>query len=348
MKMHHASPLPLREQKGVFFITASGLITSYNKACEKHLNIPATDVLNRSYWDVFSDTFFGFSVRSYLNRDDFLSIENFTPPLLPHIAIEVIPIQSETTHGIALVINNLSDDRRYRGLTLRNEHIQELDKMAALVAHEIRNPLGGIKGFATLLKRDLAVDSDQHKLASFILDGTDSLCRLVNRILGYAKPLQLNISQHNLVTLMEELLLHLNADDSVDPRIELHLVKSEENIPIDVDGESLKAAMLNLCSNAIHAMPDGGELAISIHDDDDHVYISLSDTGIGISSENKGKIFSPFFTTKAEGHGFGLTEVHKIIHAHHGEVEFTSQEGKGTTFLITLPKVKSFTVTTTR
>lgn len=348
MELRSLTPLYLNETKGVIFINTNGKIQAYDSHAERVLHIPRGKALHALFWDLFEDELFGFSMRQTLSQKQLPPGQFPGAPLNPNLEIEAFflnlenasPSETSTpTEGVLLLIGDAQELKRRRRIQLRNEHLKELNKMAALVAHEIRNPLGGIKGFAALLKRDLKDQSDLHKLATYIIEGTESLSQLVNQILGYTKPLQIKPEPCNLVRLMEELLLHLNADESIDPRIELHLEASEDEIIAMIDAQSLKSALLNLASNAIHAMPDGGEMRLSISQNAHETQIKISDTGMGIPKENQPKIFSPLFTTRTEGHGFGLMEVHKIIHAHHGEIEFFSKVGQGTTFVIHLPKI---------
>ena len=121
----------------------------------------------------------------------------------------------------------------------------------------------------------------------------------------------------------------------------MHLKASSDIVLASIDPECLKSALLNLTSNAIQAMPQGGELCIEIAESAHEAMIKVSDTGEGIPKENLSKIFTPLFTTRPEGHGFGLTEVHTIVHALHGEIELFSKVGIGTTFVIHLPKVEN-------
>jgi signal transduction histidine kinase len=240
---------------------------------------------------------------------------------------------------LLLLIEDLTELSHQRDLAQRHSRLSDLGEMAALVAHEIRNPLGGIKGFASLLKRDLADRPELEKLASYILEATEGLSRLVNDILEYSQPVQLHKAPTDLVKLIEELLLHLNADESIDPRIELHSAGEAAILIAPVDAQALKLALLNLCTNAFHAMTDGGELCIACRraPESCQAILTVSDSGPGIAPELLPKLFSPLFTTRSAGHGFGLTEVEKIIKAHGGTIGVISTPDAGTTFTIKLP-----------
>lgn len=229
-------------------------------------------------------------------------------------------------------------------VAIRNRSLKEINEMASLVAHEIHNPLGGIRGFASLLQRDLQDRPELLKLATAIVEGVDTLDRIVNQLLNSSKPLNLDLELHDLTPILQDLILHLNADETIDPRIELRFEETVNLRPVFalVDPGRLKAALLHLASNAIQAMPEGGELRFSLSENATEVLIKVSDTGVGISEENRAKLFSPYFTTRPEGHGFGLAEVHKIIQAHHGEIDLESRLNFGTTFTIHLLKPSKY------
>ncbi len=338
--------------QGILYIDLQGIVTTYNYAAEAILGVTGKEVLHKSFWDNFDDDFFGFSMRSAISGSNiknsiFATIKSdsqskrrleihttFITHKQNHRKKEIC---SRTNQGLIVLIRDISDIRRSEIVDSRSDKMTELSEMAAMVAHEIRNPLGGIKGFASLLHRDLAEHPELQRLAAYIVEGTESLNHLVSDILDYSHTMELTFKPVDLVLLMQDLILHLNADESVDPRIELrtHSSKAVLNVPVDAAG--LKSAILNLTSNAIQAMPEGGELLIDVDANENQAIIRVTDTGIGIPKENIDKIFSPFFTTRAKGHGLGLSEAHKIIQAHGGQLEVESECGVGTTFTIKLP-----------
>jgi signal transduction histidine kinase len=215
--------------------------------------------------------------------------------------------------------------------------LKELGEMAAMVAHEIRNPLGGIKGFASLLERDLKQQPELAKMAGYIIEGTDTLNRLVNTILNYSRPIQPRLETTDLVALMHELVEHIQADPSFNPNIHIHIHAKKQPVAAPVDPAILKSAILNLLVNSIQAMPQGGQINLNVGKEKGDAIIQVTDTGTGIPEENMEKLFSPFFTTRSDGNGFGLAEVHKVVQAHAGTIEAISALGKGTTFTLKLP-----------
>jgi signal transduction histidine kinase len=343
--------------QGILFIDLNGIVTTYNKAAEDILGLAGPKVLAKTFWESFSDSVFGFSIKKALASKEApaTSCTSYSLPDGSHRELELVTtlvidddFEDEPsnlpaaeiipTQGMILMLRDITDLRRLQLLSTRNDRMKELGEMAAQMAHEIRNPLGGIKGFASLLKRDLKDQPAQQKMAEQIIEGTDALNILVTQVLDYARPPQPHFERINLTTFLEEIGRHISADENFNKqKITLEL-KLENEIFLDIDTLLLKSALLNLMVNSIQAMSHGGILTLSLYQKPKFVILTVSDTGEGISTENMEKVFSPFFTTKPTGNGFGLSEVHKAILAHHGTIEVRSDIGTGTTFTIKLPK----------
>ena len=221
---------------------------------------------------------------------------------------------------------------------------KKIDALAqdfALFAHEIRNPLGGIKGFAALLERDLKDQPKLHKLAKYIVDGTNDINRLISRVLDFSRPYDPILKLTNLKTLLEEVRENVLSDKSFKHNNQIKIVTTLKSLTATVDPQLLRSALLNLILNAIQAMPERGTVTLSLDTTEDDAVVRVTDTGIGIPSENIKKVFSPFFTTKIDGNGFGLSEVQKIVNSHLGTIDLDSEVGKGTTITIKIPiKIK--------
>lgn len=330
--------------QGILFVDLRGKVTTYNAALEKILEMEPQKVLFKPFWKSFTDDLFGFSMRKALEEKKspeslFVSLVSLSNK---HYDLEINTtfITSEhdvTMQGIIVLVRDVTDLRRLQEIAKRNSRMKVLGEMAASVAHEIRNPLGGIKGFASLLQRDLADKPDLQKMASFIVQGTDNLNQLVTQVLNYSRPLQPHFESMDLVPFLNELKLHVQADPKIKDRIKILFETSLENLVIPGDVAILRSALLNLMVNAIQAMPYKGTLTLKLDQQDSKAIIRVKDTGIGIPPENLEKIFSPFFTTRPDGNGFGLAEVYKAIEVHGGEIEVRSIPQKYTEFSLKLP-----------
>ncbi len=339
--------------QGLLFIDMKGIVRTYNPAAETILDVAAQRVLARPFWEQFPDDFFGFSVKEILSSHRPLastsSIIKLSEGGNREVEVEmtfVNPPEEEDgvkernrgqAQGLILLIRDITEIRRLQQIASRNDRLKELGEMAARMAHEIRNPLGGVKGFALLLERDLIDLPDQKQMAAYIVEGTEIINQLVSNILNYARPLQLELTPIDFTKLFEELKKHFLATYKVDSQIQIKTSVQPMHTPVLLDEHGFHLALLNLMLNGIQAMPEGGLLSLNAQQRLGETIITVSDTGIGIAPENRDKLFSPFFTTKVDGNGFGLAEVYKIVQAHGGVIEVESQIGKGTTFSIKIP-----------
>jgi signal transduction histidine kinase len=225
-----------------------------------------------------------------------------------------------------------------------------LGEMAGTVAHEIRNPLGGIGGFAGLLERDLDVEDSRRRLVKKIIEGVDSLNRMVTNLLNYTRPVQLNIRPADLVQVVEDSLgfFEIDAGNRLE-QIELQRAYEREELVCRIDPEQIQQMVLNLLHNAVQAMPSGGELRVGLTEadagDDERTELSgtcmvltVTDTGVGMTEEVKSKLFMPFFTTKEDGNGLGLATAKKFVDALGGDVAVESEPDQGSAFTIYFPK----------
>lgn len=339
---------------GIMFIDLNGIISTYNGAAEAILEKDNLDVLYSSFWDHFPDDQFGFSIGEALSTRQAPETV-FTTIETPSKKVKELEIHTsfvlknddsvqkteedymEVIQGMIIVIRDRTEINNLRRQANRNDRMKELGEIAASVAHEIRNPLGGIKGFASLLHRDLSHSPQLQQMADHIITGAENLNRLVSDVLNYSRPLQLRREPTDLVRLAEDLKHAFEADYRDHPPISFEIKSKSSHISAPIDRQLMYAALLNLIVNAIQAMPQGGALKIEITEELGQAIITVSDTGIGIPEDNFEKIFSPFFTTKTNGNGFGLAEVHKVIAAHEGTISVTSEVGKWTLFTIKIP-----------
>lgn len=322
--------------QGLLFINKEGYITTYNKAAEALLEKPKEQVCFQDFQNNFDNSLFGYSMRKALKEKK--------APKTTHISLifadgrqkEIETSSTLIFDGLILLLRDVTEFRRLQILASRKDRMQALGELAAQVAHEIRNPLGGIKGFASLLHRDLRNKPEFLKLTEYIIEGANTLDRLVTQVLNFSRPLQIELKESNLTELLEELKETLIAEKVLKPNI-VFTLNAEENVFSVVDAGLLKSAIHNLLINAIQAMPEGGSLNVTLRSHADKAWIQISDTGVGIPEEHLKKLFSPFFSTKPDGNGLGLAETHKLIQAHGGEITVDSLPDYGTCFNIKIP-----------
>lgn len=224
--------------------------------------------------------------------------------------------------------------------SLRNaEKLSTLGEMASVLAHEIRNPLGSIRGTAEILRDDYKPGDPKYEFIDIQIKETERLNRVVEEFLHMAKPSLIERNRCDIKAELE-LVLSLVANDAKQRQIKLSFVTPPCQVIVMGDGEKLRQAFLNIIINAFQATPVAGEVKIELTLEESGAQILFKDSGTGISPENMLKIFEPFFTTKPDGTGLGLAITRKIIEGHDGVLKIESLVGHGTTVVITLPFLK--------
>ena len=231
----------------------------------------------------------------------------------------------------------------------RTDRLATLGELAAGAAHEIRNPLTSIRSAIQYLSKDYNNDPGKSEMFTEIINEVERINKILQGLLSFARPSKLNISEINLETLINQVLM------LIDPSIRKHRIDVQfeyltENTSIQGDTEHLKQVFLNIFLNAVDVLSENREdlprsLIISIEKGmainagKHYLIINIEDSGKGIESKDLENIFNPFFTTKDEGTGLGLAISYGIIHSHEGEIEVTSEIGKGSCVRIKLPQI---------
>jgi len=226
---------------------------------------------------------------------------------------------------------------------LRAERLAAVGELAAEVAHEINNPLGGLRNFATMLESEPANIAQTKKYATLMLEGLKRVEMIVKRLLTFSRPYALHISENYINNIIN------NSIEFIEHRIEpghvlIHKELNASLPPIYIDADHISQVFINIMVNALESMPNGGTLTIKADTCKKHascITVYIKDTGCGINNEIMDKIFEPFFTTKnkegEKGLGMGLAISKRIIEDHHGEISVESKVGQGTTFSVCLP-----------
>lgn len=244
--------------------------------------------------------------------------------------------------GHLFIMRDLGEVKNLQDQVRRNERLTALGNLAAGVAHEIRNPLSSIKGFATFLAGKIKGEGADKDAAKMMIQEVDRLNRVVSELLEFARPGELRLRNENINDIIERALRLADCDVSA-KKITVHFPRNDLIPLVLVDAERLTQALLNLFLNAIQSTEKGGELQVfaSIDRESGRLGIRISDTGKGISPEVLAGIFNPYFTTKPSGTGLGLAIVHRIVEGHGGEIKVESQPHKGSVFTILLPLVRA-------
>ncbi len=301
-----------------------------------------TDVL---VWDAILDSDIAGFVRNALTDLGHIKPKDFTietPSRDVTVSIGVMPVvRKGKIQGDFVYVEDVTDKRAEEARLRRAESLASLTTMAAGVAHEIKNPLGSISIHLQLMQKLLSAEGDTCKedmedYLNIISEEVDRLNSIVVDYLFAVRPMDTNPVMGNLNDLIEELITFVQYE-LIEAGIELE-EDLMENLPdIRIDEKLMKQALLNIVKNAMAAMPKGGTLTIETNVKNGMVVLKISDTGSGIDPDLISKIFEPYFTTKDNGSGLGLTLVYKVIKEHGGEIHVHSKEDLGTTFTMDFP-----------
>lgn len=260
----------------------------------------------------------------------------------------IIPLEINATQlkdeegtflGYILLFKDLAEVHALKKEIARSQRLASVGRLAAGVAHEVRNPLSSIKGFATYFKERYRDVPEDQQIANIMILEVDRLNRVVSQLLDFARPIKLSKKSIQVNNLVKDSLKMVEPQaNEADVRITTELSADTKQAALDPD--KINQVLLNLYLNAIESMPSGGGLMIgaAVNAAKKRVEISISDTGTGINQADLGHVFDPYFTTKASGTGLGLAIVHNILEAHHGEIKIESRIGQGTTVRLSLPQ----------
>lgn len=339
---------------GVVLVSPQGTIAQANPATEELFHWSSDSLTGKSLSDLFpGQTEISSKVRQTLDlgvsfRDlRCQGVRNLSQTPFP-ASVTVSPYfnNSEAVQGAVLQVRDVSLFKELEESTRRMDGLSHLGVLSLGMAHEIKNPLVAISGSAQLLRNRLP--EQHHKFLDVVIKESERINRMMERMLAFARPSDLEVKLINIHQILEEILLLEKRDENSKVRI---IQNYDPSLPqMEGDEDQLKQVFLNLIRNALEAMPDGGtlELVTRIHSyylvkteakpsPRQDILVEIVDSGAGISLENLDNIFTPFHTTKSKGSGLGLPLSLKIVENHQGKLKIKSETGKGTRVKVFLP-----------
>jgi PAS domain S-box-containing protein len=351
-------------RNGLIAIDNQGCVTAFNPAASAMLGYPPQAVLRQPLAQalqgadelvkVFNQTLHSgkpgtyreILIRTYEGQQ--LPISVNTAPLGEHSVGDDASIHPgddrniRRSAGAVGVIEDLSELKALEERQRRLDRLAALGEMAAVVAHEIRNPVASIAAGVEYLAKGTPAGSVEFEGSAMILGEVKRVNRIFEDILFVARPLQLELGAEALPVLIKS-VLHRCQPQIQENQIETSF-QCETDLPLlYIDGQRLEQVFMNLIINATQAMRDGGQLLVNVsqlpaqNGQEDRIQVIVTDTGPGIPAEAQARIFEPFFTTKARGTGLGLSIARRIIEEHRGTITVETKKGQGTSFIIQLP-----------
>lgn len=313
-----------------------------NKSAERLVPIIQTELYDNRLWNSIRDDELADFFKLRMEREETVLDREFaleTKLGTRIIAISITPlVKDKKITGTLIHVEETTEKRKRESRLRRAENLASLTTLAAGVAHEIKNPLGAISIHVQLLKKSLSKNTNPSvdRYLNVVEEEIDRLNRIVVDFLFAVRPMDISTINDDMNGLVQELINFIKPEtDSLGITITANLEKSLQLVPFDK--RYMKQALLNLIKNASAAMEHGGILELQTWQEAGELRILVKDNGTGISEENIGKIFEPYFTTKASGTGLGLTLTYKIIKEHGGDISVKSKPSQGTEFVISLP-----------
>jgi signal transduction histidine kinase len=239
--------------------------------------------------------------------------------------------------GALLTLRDAESVRRIEDEIETSRRMSASGRLTRGVAHEVKNPINAIVLHLQLLQTKLQqIDPETRRHMDIIDNEIHRLDRVVQILVDFTRPRELRLEDLDLRRLIEEVVL-LAGPDAYHHAVTITSEVPQEPLPVKVDSDFVKQAVLNVVLNGVQAMPQGGNLALSSRREGDFAITEIRDQGGGIPQEIQDKIFELYFTTKKGGSGIGLSQTYQVMQWHYGSVEFESVEGEGATFRLMLP-----------
>ena len=326
-------------QDGLMLFTRDSRVVLVSAAIEGFLGRSRSELLGRTVKEIFSAE----SALGGLMLDAFRLHHNVEAREIEasngrrvHVSLDFIQ-EKGTQIGALLTMRDAESARRIEDEIELSRRISASGRVTRGVAHEVKNPINAIVLHLQLLRNKLQqVDPDTSRHVDIIDSEVHRLDRVVQILVDFTRPRDLRLEETDLRLVLDEVSL-LATPDAEQHGVKLVHELPAEAVPVKIDVDFIKQAMLNVVLNGVQAMPNGGTLTLTAFREDDMVVTEIRDQGAGIPSEIQDKIFELYFTTKKTGSGIGLAQTYQIMQWHYGSVDFESGDGKGTTFRLRLP-----------
>jgi signal transduction histidine kinase len=332
-------------EDGLLLFNASGRAVLISPSVEKFLGIPLDRMRGRKVSEIFPP---GGALREVLGvsgeqvqpvENAEISLEGPNGPQRIGLSAQVVREQG-VAMGSLVTLRDIESLERIGNQLQVSERLAALGRVTAGVAHEVKNPLNSMRLWLEVLKANMPTDPEPQQAVKMLDNEIDRLDRAVKTFLNFTKPVELNLEETDLRAMLADVA------DAARPSIDKAFVDLAVELPsqfppVMLDQQLMHQAVLNLLLNASEFTPPAGRITLSLRRSGEFAEIAVSDTGKGISPEDRAKIFQLFFTTRSGGSGIGLANTFRFVQIHNGQIDFDSELGRGTTFRIQLPLARA-------
>lgn len=333
---------------GVIVSDSFHIMVQSNKAAARILPMEFHDIQDKPVWACIRDPDVAQFVCDTIENEETVTAREFMLDEVSgsrYLSVSVMPlVRSKSVHGTIITIEDITDKKSEEVRNRRLESLASLTNLAATVAHEIKNPLGSISIYVQLIRKALAQhgfaeDPQMSKYLGIVEEEIERLNKIVVDFLFAVRPFKFEFAPLDVNVLVRS-LSDFFGEELKSAGVAMTLDLGENIPPIQGDERFLRQMLVNLIKNAMAAMESGGIIHVGTKQSDDFVAIVVEDTGAGIPEDMLNKIFEPYFTTKVDGTGLGLTMAYKVVKEHGGDIRVQSEVGKGTCFTIKLPVMR--------
>jgi two-component system sensor histidine kinase PilS (NtrC family) len=329
---------------GVITTGLDGRITLVNRAAQQLLEISEAELRGRSVAGLFQDPLPHFGVARADAEVRYKAVNGFRKTF--RVMVSALNVSARSDLGFVYSFDDLTEIRRLEREVRMQDRLAAVGRLAAAIAHEIRNPLTSIAGSVSMLSDAPALNSEERALLQIVIRESDRLNNIITDFLAYSRGKQYRFERVNLIPLLEDtltLLEHRLTAENAGIKLERSFPKSEAWVL--ADGDKLKQVFWNFCENAVRAIktqttPKGGTLTVALTERGTDWEMAFADTGPGINPQQTEKIFEPFQSNFEGGTGLGLAIVYQIVQAHEGKVWARSEVGRGTSFVVRLRRME--------
>jgi len=323
---------------GLITTGLDGRITLVNAAAQKFLDCPASNLLGRPLQNLFVD-----ALPSAESPHPHAEVRCDTPGKFRktfRVRVAALALPERTEHGYVYAFDDLTEIRRLEREVRMQDRLAAVGRLAAAIAHEIRNPLTSIAGSVSMLSGVPEMSEEHRRLLDIVTRESQRLNSIITDFLAYSRNKQYHFAQVDLIPLIEDtltLIQHRMTAENTGIRIDQKYAVRQAYVM--ADGDRIKQVCWNLCENAVRAMKDGGTLTVAVDPLGADWQVSITDTGTGMTPQQIEKIFEPFQSSFEGGTGLGLAIVYQIVQAHEGKVWARSKPGQGTTMVLRLHRL---------